>query len=171
LVTTTKNGQHYYNIPLFGILCGSLMIATDDPTGEVFGRISSGMCFGDLFPEQTLPIAVAADLHGTAHVHLFLDRVTCTMIEYGAMPESTPLIGKNYTNLMLAASVMATLMVIMRGVVCVTESGPGCPDWPGCYGRPVPPPRQGAIIEYSRRVSAGLGIKHLLSRNQPSPER
>jgi cytochrome c oxidase assembly protein subunit 15 len=44
----------------------------------------------------------------------------------------------------------------MGGVVCATESAAGCPDWPGCYGRIVPPPQINAIIEYAHRLIAAL---------------
>lgn len=72
------------------------------------------------------------------------------------MVEPGTLITGAYKNLLLATAVMTTLLVIMGGVVCATESGLGCPDWPGCYGRPYPPPRADAIIEYSHRISAVL---------------
>jgi cytochrome c oxidase assembly protein subunit 15 len=44
----------------------------------------------------------------------------------------------------------------MGAIVCATESGAGCPDWPGCYGRIVPPPQAKAIIEYTHRFIAAL---------------
>jgi heme A synthase len=67
----------------------------------------------------------------------------------------TSVIGR-HRYLLLTASVLIVLLNIMGGVVCVTESGLGCPDWPGCYGRPTPPLRMDAIIEYSHRLLAAL---------------
>ena len=51
---------------------------------------------------------------------------------------------------------MITLLVALGGIVCATESGAGCPDWPGCYGRIVPPPQVNSVIEYTHRLVAGL---------------
>jgi cytochrome c oxidase assembly protein subunit 15 len=59
--------------------------------------------------------------------------------------------------------VLIVLLNTMGGVVCVTESGLGCPDWPGCYGRAFPPLRTDAIIEYSHRLVAALTSGLLLT--------
>jgi cytochrome c oxidase assembly protein subunit 15 len=51
---------------------------------------------------------------------------------------------------------MTYLVITMGGIVCVTESGLGCPDWPWCYGQIIPPMRMDAIIEYMHRLIAAL---------------
>src|SRR5256885_13237060 len=45
----------------------------------------------------------------------------------------------------------AYLQIALGGVVRVTGSGLGCPDWPLCHGRPYPPADVHSIIEYSHR--------------------
>ena len=61
-----------------------------------------------------------------------------------------------YGNLLLAATVTTYLLIVMGGVVCVTGGSKGCPDWPGCYGQPVPPLRLDSIVEYTHRLLSGL---------------
>ena len=58
--------------------------------------------------------------------------------------------------LLLIASVVTYLLIVMGGVVCMTGSGLGCPDWPMCYGRIIPPVNMGAIIETTHRFLAAL---------------
>ncbi len=43
-------------------------------------------------------------------------------------------------------------LIIMGGVVRVSESGLGCPDWPLCHGNFTPPLERTALIEYSHRM-------------------
>lgn len=46
----------------------------------------------------------------------------------------------------------AYLQIALGGVVRVSGSGLGCPDWPLCHGRPYPAPDVHSIIEYSHRT-------------------
>src|ERR1700716_4667979 len=49
-------------------------------------------------------------------------------------------------------AIFAYLQIALGGVVRVSGSGLGCPDWPLCHGRPYPPADLHAIIEYSHRA-------------------
>lgn len=72
------------------------------------------------------------------------------------VPGEQETISKWHRRLLLAAAVMSYLVVTAGGIVCVTGSGYGCPDWPGCYGQALPPMRTDAIIEYTHRFIAVL---------------
>src|SRR5437870_9805823 len=51
------------------------------------------------------------------------------------------------------ATVAATyLLIVVGGLVRASGSGLGCPDWPLCYGQPVPPAQTASVIEYSHRA-------------------
>ena len=56
----------------------------------------------------------------------------------------------------VAAIVAAFGQVTLGGVVRVSGSGLGCPDWPLCHGRLVPPFEVKTLIEYSHRLSASV---------------
>ncbi len=53
-------------------------------------------------------------------------------------------------------------LIVLGGIVRVTESGLGCPDWPLCYGGFLPPPDLHAIIEYSHRLVASAVVGPLV---------
>src|SRR6266566_3838718 len=59
----------------------------------------------------------------------------------------------------------AYLQIALGGVVRVTDSGLGCPDWPLCHGRPYPAADIHSIIEYSHRtvgtITGVLVVVHL----------
>src|SRR3954454_17124423 len=50
------------------------------------------------------------------------------------------------------------LNIASGAFVRLTNSGLGCPDWPACHGRPVPPASYHAVIEFSNRLVAAVGI-------------
>lgn len=70
------------------------------------------------------------------------------------MPVMRPTRG--FRLLALAAALSAWALVAVGGIVRVTESGLGCPDWPLCDGRVVPAQHKEPIIETSHRWVAGL---------------
>jgi heme A synthase len=57
-----------------------------------------------------------------------------------------------FRRLALATAIFAYLQIALGGVVRVTGSGLGCPDWPLCHGRPYPAADIHSIIEYSHRT-------------------
>ena len=63
---------------------------------------------------------------------------------------------KAFRLLTVAAALVTYALVVLGGVVRVLGSGLGCPDWPLCHGRLLPPLNLHAIIEYSHRTTASL---------------
>ena len=63
---------------------------------------------------------------------------------------------KAFRGLSVATAVVTYALVVLGGVVRVSGSGLGCPDWPLCHGRLLPPLNLHAIIEYSHRTTASL---------------
>ncbi|HSS61819.1 MAG TPA: COX15/CtaA family protein [Candidatus Limnocylindrales bacterium] len=57
-----------------------------------------------------------------------------------------------FRRLAFTTALFAYLQIALGGVVRVTGSGLGCPDWPLCHGRPYPPAEIHSIIEYSHRT-------------------
>jgi heme A synthase len=58
----------------------------------------------------------------------------------------------NFRRLAFVTAAFAYLQIALGGVVRVTGSGLGCPDWPLCHGRPYPAADIHSIIEYSHRT-------------------
>ena len=61
-----------------------------------------------------------------------------------------------FQKLTLITAIVTYALVVLGGVVRVTGSGLGCPDWPLCYGQPLPSEQTEAIIEMAHRYVAAL---------------
>lgn len=53
-------------------------------------------------------------------------------------------------------------LVVLGGIVRVTGSGLGCPDWPLCHGKIFPPMELQPLIEYSHRLVASALVGPLV---------
>ena len=87
----------------------------------------------------------------------------CTIQDkrYGASFVSLPAMPGHKSRLAFLILAIAALVAVvgqisLGGVVRVTGSGLGCPDWPLCHGRIIPPFEVATLIEYSHRLSATL---------------
>jgi heme A synthase len=58
----------------------------------------------------------------------------------------------SFQRLAAGAGAATYLLIVVGAVVRVTGSGLGCPDWPLCQGRPIPPLEFTALVEYSHRA-------------------
>ena len=68
-----------------------------------------------------------------------------------------------YRGLAWASALSVFAMLVLGGVVRVTESGLGCgDDWPLCSGQLLPPLESKAIIEYAHRVAASFLVGPLV---------
>lgn len=70
--------------------------------------------------------------------------------------------GTAFRALAIATALATWALVAVGGMVRVSESGLGCPDWPLCDGRVVPASQKEPIIEYTHRATAGVVIVLLL---------
>ncbi len=76
------------------------------------------------------------------------------MTSAGATRESD--VTRAQSVLLVVTAIVTYLLIVMGSVVCMTGSGMGCPDWPMCYGKIIPPVNMGAIIETTHRFLAAL---------------
>jgi cytochrome c oxidase assembly protein subunit 15 len=67
-----------------------------------------------------------------------------------------PVTPERFRRIAFAALAALTLIVLTGAAVRLTDSGLGCPDWPRCYGKVVPPLSYHSVIEFGNRFLSGL---------------
>ena len=63
-----------------------------------------------------------------------------------------------FQKLSIATTASTLLLITVGGLVRATDSGLGCPGWPTCFGRWIPPLEYHAIVEYSHRLLASVVV-------------
>jgi heme A synthase len=75
---------------------------------------------------------------------------------------SRGVVGSGFRHLVAGTTFATWMLVAVVGVVRVSESGLGCPDWPLCGGRAVPVADKEPIVEYAHRATAAIVIALLV---------
>lgn len=65
---------------------------------------------------------------------------------------------RRFSNLALSALISTILLIMVGSIVRVTGNGLGCPDWPLCHGRAVPPFLLSAWVEFMHRLFGGVVV-------------
>ena len=72
------------------------------------------------------------------------------------MRERLTVTPRQYRRIAYITLAALTVIVLTGAAVRLTGSGLGCPDWPKCFGKALPPLSTHALIEFGNRAISGL---------------
>ena len=78
------------------------------------------------------------------------------MSMHESLPKHELPVASWHKKLLIAAIISTTLLIAMGGILCVTQSIRSCPDWPGCFGKILPPLEVIPVLEMTHRLFAGI---------------
>jgi cytochrome c oxidase assembly protein subunit 15 len=81
---------------------------------------------------------------------------SCVLLFVSKMRDRLAVTPLQYRRVAYVTLAALTLIVVTGAAVRLTGSGLGCPDWPKCYGKALPPISTHALIEFGNRALSGL---------------
>ena len=104
--------------------------------------------------KRLLPRSRSAHAAGVWPLHPATAETTFAEAPRGLGTEATT--GRRFRVLAVVTVVCIFALISLGGVVRLTDSGLGCPDWPLCHGKVIPPMEASTLIEYSHRLVASV---------------
>ena len=65
---------------------------------------------------------------------------------------------ERFRRLALSSTIATYVLIAWGGLVRATGSGDGCPDWPRCFGKWIPPLEFHALVEYTHRFLVNIAV-------------